>query len=352
MAGGAGAVLYGVAWALWPDAEPGRTRRAVEGEDEQRDLQKAVALGLILLGGLLLLREVGLWFGDTIVWPVALAALGSAVIWSRSDGDGRARLSRIAVLSGRVPAARLVIGALLVGGGMVVFLGNYSPAAARDVFLAAAVAVSGLSLIFGPWLARLARQLSDERRERIRSEERADMAAHLHDSVLQTLALIQRAESPRQMSALARVQERELRAWLFGHTDRMTPELLSAAIDALAGKVEELHGVPIETVVVGDGPLDERTRAVVQACGEAMINAARHSGADSVAVYVEVEPDAVTAYVRDEGKGFDPATVGEDRRGIADSIRGRLERVGGVATIASEPGAGAEVHLWAPRRPV
>jgi len=198
-------------------------------------------------------------------------------------------------------------------------------------------------------LWKLARQLSDERRERIRSEERAEVAAHLHDSVLQTLALIQRSESSREMATLARVQERELRSWLYGK-GLPGSDVLSTTIDQLAGRVEELHQVIVEAIVVGDAPLDDHLRALVHACGEATMNAAKHSGAESISVYVEVEDDAVTAFVRDQGKGFDPETIPADRRGIRESIHARMERHEGWAEVFSAPGDGTEVQLHMPRR--
>jgi signal transduction histidine kinase len=224
---------------------------------------------------------------------------------------------------------------------------------ARSVAFAVLVTATGLGLILGPWMWRTLRQLSEERRERIRSEERAEVAAHLHDSVLQTLAMIQRARSPQEMTSLARGQERELRGWLYGRgrAGENGGGSLSAALEELSAKIERHHHLPVETVVVGDAPLDDRLRALVDAAGEAMTNAARHSGAASVSVYAEVGDDAVHLYVRDEGKGFDPALVPADRHGIRESIVGRMERGGGVATVTSEPAEGTEVHLRIPRRP-
>jgi signal transduction histidine kinase len=196
---------------------------------------------------------------------------------------------------------------------------------------------------------RLARQLAEERRDRIRAEERQDVAAHLHDSVLQTLALIQRADDPSRMAALARVQERELRSWLYRPQGAQRADLLSTAVDALAERIELSHSIQVDSVVVGDCPIDDGLQAVVDACGEALTNAAKHSGAPRVSLYLEVDVDAVTAYVRDRGKGFDPATIPEDRRGIADSIRGRLQRHGGTVEVVSSPGNGTEVRLRLPR---
>jgi signal transduction histidine kinase len=187
-------------------------------------------------------------------------------------------------------------------------------------------------------------QLSEERRERVRSQERAEMAAHLHDSVLQTLALIQRTDQPKEMVALARNQERELRAWLNGTLPRTT-ETLAGAIEQAAAAVELQLRVPIEVVTVGDAPLDERLLGMVEASREAMVNAAKHSKAERISVYMEVEREQVYVFVRDEGCGFELAAVAPDRRGIAESIQGRMDRLGGSAAIVSEPGSGTEVQL-------
>jgi signal transduction histidine kinase len=187
-----------------------------------------------------------------------------------------------------------------------------------------------LIAIAGPWAWRTAS-------DRARAEERADMAARVHDSVLQTLTLIQK--DPTDARRLARRQERELRAWLYPTTATGT---LADAVDAAAAEIEELHGVRVDVVHTGDAALDERTQALVLAAREAMANAARHSGADEVSVFVE--PTAV--YVRDRGRGFDPDAVAADRRGLAESIRGRMERVGGSVKIVSTPGEGTEVELY------
>jgi signal transduction histidine kinase len=253
------------------------------------------------------------------------------------------------VLTGPISPVRVLGGGVLIVAGMAAFLAAHDAlVAVRNVLFAVGVTVTGIALVFGPWLWRLARQVSEERRERIRSEERAEMAAQLHDSVLQTLALIQRTDDRDEAVALARSQERELRGWLYGRAGKT--DVLSAALDEMADRVERLHHVSVETVVVGDTRLDDRLRAVADACGEATMNAAKHSGAKQVTVFVEIEPDLVTAYVRDDGAGFDRAEVPADRRGIADSIEGRMERNGGSATIVSIPGEGTEVELKLPRR--
>jgi signal transduction histidine kinase len=351
-AGGAGVVLYLLAWAF--SVEPG-TQGVGRWPVRRPRARQALALGMVVLGTLLLLRELGLWFGDQLVWPIALAAAGSAVIWARGDDRDRARWlppgNPIAALfTGRVGLIRILVGGLLVASGLGLGFANTGAdlAAAGDVLLGVAVTLIGLGLIFGPWATRLANQLAEERRGRIRSEARAEMAAHLHDSVLHTLALIQRADASPEVVGLARRQERELRAWLYRAP--VPPEgRLRPAVEAIASRVEQRHDVPVDVVVVGDAPLDDAGRALVDACQEAAFNAARHSGAPLVSVYVEVEPDELTGFVRDEGKGFDPDQVPEDRRGIADSIRGRIRRHGGTVTILSAPGEGTEVQLRLPR---
>ena len=255
-----------------------------------------------------------------------------------------------AVVTTPVSLPRLTVGTLLIMAGGGVFLAaNASVSAAGNMLLAMAVALVGLALLTGPWIWRMANQVMEERASRVRADARAEVAAHLHDSVLQTLALIQRAGEPRGMAALARNQERDLRSWLFGRAPDAAETRLREAVDDMAARVEVQHRVRVEAITVGDAPLDERLRALVAAAGEATANAARHSGAETVSVYVEVEDGAVTAFIRDQGRGFDPATVPADRRGITDSIVGRLARHGGTASVTSGPG-GTEVALRLPPR--
>ena len=355
IAGGAGVALYAGLWIVSAEPRPGA------GEPppaQEPDLRRPVALGLVVLGLLLVFRSLGLWFGDALAWPLALAAVGSALVWSRGGPAERERGARApsnlvqALVGGRWSLARLAAGGLLVTLGMLLFLAanDVQLVLDGDVLVAMGVATVGLGLILGPWSLRLVRQVNEERRERIRSEERAELAAHLHDSVLHTLALIQRSGAPPEVRTLARSQERELRAWLYGQAaPSAEAKDLRAALEAMAERVERLHNVPVEVVVVGEGLMDDRTRALVQATQEAAVNAARHSRAGKVSVYVEIEPGEVNAFVHDEGVGFDPATVPPDRRGIAESILGRMQRHGGTATVTSAPGEGTEVHLRMPR---
>jgi signal transduction histidine kinase/phage shock protein PspC (stress-responsive transcriptional regulator) len=354
LAGGAGMVIYLALWVISTDGVSPEARRL----DPEAAMRRLGGVALMMTGALLLLRQAGIWFGDALVWPVMLAAVGSVLIWTRSDADERARWSRLAarlpgkpvqtVLTGPVSPLRVLGGGVLIVVGMGVFLAAHDAlAAARNVLFAVAVTVIGIALLFGPWLWKLARQATEERRERIRSEERAEMAAQLHDSVLQTLALIQRTGDRDEAVALARSQERELRAWLYGRAGKN--DVVSAALDEMADRVERLHHVTVDTVVVGDTRVDDRLRAVIDACGEAAMNAAKHSGAKQIAVFVEIDEEMVSAYVRDDGIGFDRSTVPSDRRGIADSIEGRMERNGGTAIIVSAPGEGTDVQLKMPR---
>jgi signal transduction histidine kinase len=209
------------------------------------------------------------------------------------------------------------------------------------------VVAVGLSVIFAPLIARLVRSLSAERAERIRAQERAEMAAHLHDSVLQTLALMQkRADDPRQVAALARRQERELRSWLSGRGQAARDgRRIAWALEAAADEIERERGVPIDVVAVGDAPLNAAGEAAVAAAREAMLNAAKFGGGSPVDVYAEAGERRVQIFVRDRGPGFDPSSIPEDRRGVRESIVGRMERHGGRAVIRTPEGGGTEVEL-------
>lgn len=357
VANGLGLVAYLVAWAVLPDDDEGPTA-AEEAAPVAAD--RALGVGLVAFGVLLLLREAGLLLPDRIVFPAALAALGIGLVWARTSDADRERWRAVVsgVLSGRAGAlragrsvvVRAVVGCALLLAGLVAMLGSSEALGQLGrVGLAVLATAVGAALLLGPWIVRLARDLSAERRQRIRSEERAEVAAHLHDSVLQTLALIQRhADAPARARSLARAQERELRAWLYG-TGPRTEGTLAAALDDLASDVEARHAVAVDVVAVGDVPVDERIDALLGAVREATVNAARHAGVDEVSVYVEVEADRVSAFVRDRGAGFDPAAVPPGRLGIAESVVGRMARHGGRAEVLSTPGEGTEVAVEVPR---
>jgi signal transduction histidine kinase len=247
--------------------------------------------------------------------------------------------------------AQVVLGVGLVVAGVAVFLVTTPSVESPTTGILATAAIGvGLVMIFGPWWWRLTHDLGIERQERIRTQERAEVAAHIHDSVLQTLTLIQRnSNDAKKVATLARSQERELRNWLYGTPELDAGESLTAALERVRDEIEYLHGVAVETVEVGDCPVNDGLVALVQSAREALANAARHSGATSVSAYLEVEPDQVTVFVRDRGSGFDPDAVSPHRRGIADSIVGRMDRHGGKAVVRSELGEGTEVELVMPR---
>jgi len=372
LASGLGIAAYLLAWWLLP--VEGAAAVPAVAADEQRSarnrraaLEVGLGVGFLVVAILLAFRELGLPFSDVLTWPLVLVAAGGALIWRQSVGrpgaspaaatpaagaatappqlvlDG-ARESRPAVIS------RIGIGVTLVITAAIVFLQfSGALAAASDVALSALVVAIALVVIFAPFFVRLLTSLSIERAERIRSQERAEVAAHLHDSVLQTLALMQkRADDPREVAALARRQERELRTWLNGAPARADGgRWLAPALQAAADEIEQAHGVAIDVVAVGDAPLDRNSEALVAAAREAMLNAAKFAGdAGAVAVYAEAGPERIEVFVRDRGPGFDPGALPPDRRGVRESIVGRMERHGGRAAIHAAPGGGGtEVEL-------
>jgi signal transduction histidine kinase/phage shock protein PspC (stress-responsive transcriptional regulator) len=363
--GGFGLVLYAGLWMVLPAAQhleqaaPGLDAATRQGRRPGRqrrleDVGPLVALGAVMLGLAVLAND---WLGGSLLfWPVLLGVVGIAVLWRQADeaqrerwidSSGRVDVVRAVVGRGGVASyARLAAGVVLLLGAIALFAAQTGQAGvAREVLVAAALGVAGLALTVGPWLFRLAADLGEERAARVRTEERADMAAHLHDSVLQTLALIQKhADDGRTVATLARAQERDLRSWLFGGEQR-DDVTVAGSLRRAAAEVEDTFGVPVEVVTVGDAALDERLRPLVLAAREAMVNAAKHSGADQVDVYAEAGRAACEVFVRDRGRGFDPAAVPEDRLGVRGSIEDRMRRHGGTATLRTAPGEGTEVRL-------
>jgi len=369
VASGVGVLLYGIAWALMPAA-------AVDAPVAPRgnaDVVATIAFGTVVLGVLLAVRALGLWPGDVIVWPLVAAMVGLALLAMRSapaEGETPAALppwplldrlppdtaDALAVLVGtrRGAIARVVAGALCVAAGVVAFVVTAdSWHALRSAFIAMAAVLVGIALVIGPGLSRLAHALVAERRDRIRADERAEMAAHLHDSVLQTLALVQRrADDPREVVRLARMQERELRGWLLDPSapagEQAAAASVGVALEQIAAEIEDERGVPVEVVRVRDCPT-AGMEPLLLAAREAILNAVQHSGAGRASVYLEVEPDRTTIFVRDRGHGFDTAHVSDDRGGITNSIVGRMTRAGGRAEVRSTIGEGTEVELVLPR---
>ena len=313
---------------------------------------------LVVAGVLVLLVGLG-WGGPAaaaaqhlgFVVPVVVVAAGAFLAWSQLDeslgATGRVRWGQRSTRGKALTVARPVVGLALVTVGVVaLFTQGQSLASASTSAVAALAVLLGVAVVGAPWVLQLWQGLQREQTERIRATERADIAAHLHDSVLQTLALIQRrAEDPATVVRLARSQERELRAWLYA--DRATPgETLASAVEAAAHEVEDAHGVPVELVVTGDRPMDAGGDALVKAAREAMLNAVRH-GQPPVSTYVEVGPGGVECFVRDHGAGFDLDEVGDDRLGVRESILGRMARHGGHARIRRLE-SGTEVELTLP----
>ena len=353
-AGGFGFVLYGLLWLFVPEeGKQGRTI-SLPRLRGRGGIEVALGVGLLLLSLLLTLRALGVWWSDVLTWPVVLIAAGGALLWREAGARSSAEPTEEAAPEEEpaVAASRTGLGVTLVVAAGIVFLGATGAlSAARNVLLSVLVVAVVLGVIFGPWIVRLARSLAEERAERIRTQERAEISAHLHDSVLQTLALVQqRSDDPKAVAALARRQERELRAWLGRRAAPGGAETLGAALEAAAGEVERDHGARVEVVSVGEVPLDERTLALVAAAREAMVNAAKFGGDSVVDVYAEAGADGIEVFVRDRGPGFDLGEVAVDRRGVRESIIGRMERHGGRGVINSRPGEGTEVELTLPVR--
>lgn len=349
VASGLGVAAYAAFWILVPapeavppaeQAEPAG-KSAKTGRLRGRDWGQLLAYAAVTLG-LAVLPWGAAGVVQWALWPFVVGGVGAAILWQQADRDQRQRWT----LPLRQRWLRSLMGLLLVVGGIGgVVVQNVEAAQARSVIVAMLIILTGVAVIVTPWVVRLWQDLDAERHERIRSQERAELAAHIHDSVLHTLTLIQRnAHDTREVQRLARSQERTLRTWLY--QPRADPDqTFAAAIREIAGEVEDDHGVPIEIVCVGDTALDERLGAALQAAREAMVNAAKYSEAPSVSVYAEVESDEIAVFVRDRGKGFDLDGVPADRMGVRGSIIGRMERNGGKATVRTAPGEGTEVRL-------
>ncbi|MFV2120223.1 PspC domain-containing protein [Streptomyces sp. Act-28] len=357
-----GVLLYAAFWIAVPLGVGGRASepRALfeTTRDGHRRLRKpdrgqVVALVVLLIGAAVFVGTVDLGGeANRYVWPALLVGVGVVLVWRQADNARRARWTDSGRRKRLFQLARGLAGVALVGTGLMVFLVVRGSAAQLGTALTAAMAVlAGMALLAGPWLVRMSQDLSEERTMRIRAQERAEVAAHVHDSVLHTLTLIQRnAEDAAEVRRLARAQERELRNWLYrpegtGEDEAEEPETLADAVRRAAAEVEDKHGVPLEVVVVGDCPLDEGLIAQAQAAREAMVNAAKYGGGGAVQVYAEVEGRTVFVSVRDRGPGFDLDSVPADRMGVRESIIGRMRRGGGTARVRSAPGGGTEVEL-------
>ena len=322
------------------------------------DIGPIVVLGVLGVAAIFTVEAV---FGSgAVLWPIAIAVTGIALLWRQAD---EAQRERWFDTNGRVNPVRIVFGSggwasyarvaagvlLLLAAGFIVGFDDGSFEQARSAVIVGVLGVVALGIVIGPWVWHLASELSDERSERVRTQDRADVAAHLHDSVLQTLALIQKnAGDGATVARLARSQERDLRAWLYAgeSTDDST---VASALRGVAAEVEDTHGITVDVVAVGDCDLDEPLRPVVAATRESLTNAAKHAGVPRVDVYAEITSGAVDVFVRDRGVGFDPGDVPDDRFGVRHSIVDRMQRHGGTGEVRSNHGEGTEVHLHLPR---
>ncbi|MEO7421522.1 MAG: PspC domain-containing protein [Ornithinibacter sp.] len=349
-AGGAGIAAYIFLWALTPVAdvtEPGQhPGRGLPDERRQWGGVLAVGAALVVLGAVLLTPRLGGSMLGSVLLPLFAIAVGAIVAWSNLDEAQRSRWLGEGDGAGRAAWLRLGLGfALAVAGILVLVTRGRSITVVWDALLAATAVLVGALIIAAPWAARLWADLRREQVAAARATERADIAAHLHDSVLQTLALIQRqAGDAPAVTRLARAQERELRSWLYAGPQG-SQATLAAAVTAVAHEVEDLQGVPIDLVVTGDRPHGPHGVALARAMREALLNAVRH-GKAPVTAYVEIGPSGVAAFVRDRGDGFDLDTVPGDRLGVRESILGRMQRHGGTARVRRmEDGTEVELRL-------
>ncbi|MGA8296334.1 MAG: PspC domain-containing protein [Acidimicrobiales bacterium] len=364
LSGGIGIAVYVLAWLFVP-AEGEEKSAASRSVADKRGIALVLALLPLLVLTLVIASLAGASWLVTIAWPVFITASGLVLVWRNVSAEERAVLEqeleplRATTLTGRhfrrLLAIRIISGAVLAAAGVYLLTrDSHVGGLVHPVLGLVCVAISVL-IVFGPWWLHIARDLVEERQARALAEERADLAARVHDSVLQTLALIQRAAgNPHEVVKLARSQERELRSWLFeGRAPGQRSDedaTMSAAVERIQRDVEATHGIPVEAVIVGDCPLDDDLRSLVEAGREATVNAAKWSTANEVSLFVEVEPNSVAMYVRDRGKGFVEAAVSPDRRGLSESIRGRMARHGGGAVVRSNPGEGTEIILKMARR--
>lgn len=324
--GGVGAMAYAGLWIFTPALDDAPSTR--------RSPLSLMLVFLALAGsavGVLGVSGASL----SVAVPLAVVAIGAVLAWLAYDRGLNTPVGLVAVAAG----------AVLVIGGVVVAAVTWESGSGSAI-LATALTLVGFGALVVPLVLKLWRSLSQEQAAKAVSEERAEIAARLHDSVLQTLALIQkRAGDSREVTRLARAQERELRAWLFD-APSAAPTTCFGALEAACGEVEDLFDMRVSAVTVGeDAELTEAAKLLIQAAREAMVNAGKHAGVDAVDVYAELLAGELSIFVRDRGVGFDVDAIPADRHGIRDSIRARVEGSGGRVRISSTPGEGTEVEL-------
>jgi signal transduction histidine kinase len=360
LSGGFIALLYLLAWLLLP-AAGAESNIASKAIADKRGIALAVGLASLLIVVLPLAALIHIGWLESYAWSVLIGSAGLVLIWRNAPEDELTVIRRLTepllgLTTGhrkRGLVLRILIALILLGAGLGTLQHAHESVKLLQPLVGVLLVISSIAVVLGPWWLRIARDLVVERAARIRAEERADMASRVHDSVLQTLALIQRrADQPQQVIQLARAQERELRSWLFdgrapGSIDAETT--FAGGVRLIQQEVEAQHGIAVEAVTVGDCPLDDDLAALLAAAKEATVNAAKWSGAKVVSLFAEVEPGEVSMFVRDRGRGFDPETVPGDRKGLAESVHARMTRHGGSAAIRSTPGEGTEVSLTMPR---
>ncbi|MFD7448915.1 PspC domain-containing protein [Kitasatospora sp. NPDC059827] len=346
--------------ALQGEPVAATTATAAEGEGEagtrpggrtgQGGIGQLAALVMVVIGLIALLNVLGWQTAKPYTWPLLAIGVGVALVWRQADDSRWQRWFGIEEGEKRRSAyTRVGAGVLLAVVGTIALLAMQGSGSTLGSVIEASLAVlAGVLVLLGPYGLRLWQDLGAERTARIRAQERAEIAAHIHDSVLHTLTLIQRrAEDPKEVLRLARSQERELRLWLYRPeaAAEAAPDTMAETLRAAVAEVEDRHGVPVELVIVGDCPMDEKVAAQMQAAREATVNAAKYGGGGPVQVYAEVEGRTVSVFIRDHGPGFDPDTVPEDRMGVRESIIGRMKRHGGTARVRPAAGGGTEVEL-------
>lgn len=345
-----GVVAYAVLWLAMPidrsPSAPGidsatRTGMRTQSASRSGDVGERLALLLMGVGIALLIQLLAPTWQILPFWPLVVFSFGVALVWRQADGLTARPGRRRRMMS----VAQALVGIVLVAAGIVLTIAvRFGVSELSTPQWIGVVGFVVLLSVAAPWAFRTRSALTAAREQELLANARADVAAHLHDSVLQTLALIQRqADDPRAVAALARKQERELRQWLYGETREANT--VKAALEEAVAHVEDSSAIAVDLVVVGDHDLDVRMDALVRATREALLNAAKHSGSDRVDVYAEILADVAEVYVRDRGQGFDPEAVSADRMGIRGSIVDRMERHDGTARIRSAPGAGTEVWL-------
>jgi signal transduction histidine kinase len=351
--------VYVVAWLFLP-AAGAETNIVSKARNDSAGIRLAVGLGSLVVLVLLVAGALNDGRFITWAWPQVFTVAGLALIWRNAPAEEQETLRHLVEplggTGGAAPsrrlALRLVIGGVLLAAGLASLFSAHASLALLRPLGGVLLVIAAIVLILGPWWLRIARDLVLERQAKARTEERLDIAARMHDSVLQTLALIQRrADDPQKVIQLARLQERELRSWLFegrdpGDADAVT---VAAGVRQIQQDVESRYGVPVEAVMVGDCDLDDNLTALLAAAREATVNAAKWSGASVISLFAEVETGEVSVVVRDKGKGFDPEAVPADRKGLAESVLGRMTRRGGTATVTSAQGEGTKVTLKMPR---